>query len=230
VVPCAKALLQPTWQALAQRAEAGATVYVSYFAGVDLHQRGPWWRVDELFGVESDLFYGVIDPVPEVVDWEFVADFGGLKAGDRLRFPAGGSDTTRSRLPVRAAGARVVAVDADGQPALLVREVGTGRLVLSTVPVEAFAAYRPNANPDDSWRLYRALAAAAGVAPAATVDDPRVHVDRLVEPGSVWLVNISRGEVKAPIQLAAPAHDLRTGEALGDTVQLGPFEVVVARM
>jgi endo-1,4-beta-mannosidase len=229
VVPCAKALLQPTWHELERRAEAGATVYASYFAGVDTHQRGPWWRVDELFGVENDLFYGVTDPVPDVVEWEFTADFGDLRPGDRLRFPAGGSDTTRSRLPVRAAGARVVAVDADGQPALLVREVGAGRLVLSTVPVEAFAAYRPNANPDDSWRLYRALAAAAGVEPAATVDDPRVHVDRLVEPDSVWLVNTSRAEVKAALRLAAPAYDLRTGEALGATVQLGPFEVLVAR-
>ncbi|WP_412541212.1 cellulase family glycosylhydrolase [Longispora sp. K20-0274] len=274
LVPCAKALQLPTWAALRDRAAAGATVYASYFAGVDIHQRGPWWRPDEVFGVESELFYGLIDPVlphpapaagagggagvggraeaggpagggagsvagaatpaegTPVVTWTFERDFGDIPAGGTLSFPVGGSEHTRSRLPVSPGRATVVARDAEGHPALLVTEVGAGRMVLSTIPVEAFAAYRPNANPDPTWRLYRALAVLAGVTVEVSVDDPRIMVDTIEhESGAryAWLVNPGRESVTA--RYSGPVSSVTlSGEPVGDEVTLPSCGVGVVRL
>ncbi|MEV6526088.1 cellulase family glycosylhydrolase [Longispora sp. NPDC051575] len=273
LVPCAKALQLPTWGALRARAEAGATVYASYFAGVDIHQRGPWWRPDEVFGVESELFYGQIDPVvtvpapgaatgsgvdvagsagasgtdpvrpplagaaepaegTPVVLWTFERDFGDIPAGSTLAFPVGGSEHTRSRLPVSPGLATVVARDSDGHPALLVTEVGAGRMVLSTIPVEAFAAYRPNANPDPTWRLYRALAAVAGVTVEVSVDDPRVLVDTIEHSSGAryaWLVNPGRESVTARFRGTVSSVTL-SGEPIGGEVTLPSCGVGVVRL
>ncbi|WP_018349060.1 hypothetical protein [Longispora albida] len=232
LVPCAKALQLPTWRDLRAKAEAGATVYVSYFAGVDIHQRGPWWRPEEVFGVESELFYGLTDPVDDAT-WTFERDFGDIPAGTRITFPLGGTEHTRSRLPVRPGAATVIARDADGWPALLVTEAGAGRLVLSTVPVEAFAAYRPNANPDDAtWRLYQALSVLAGVERPITADDPRVMVDAITHADGTRygiLVNASRVPVTAVMRAPVGSATLN-GEPMVGEVTLSSCDVRVVRL
>ena len=85
----------------------------------------------------------------------------------------------RDHLPVEATGAAVLAVDGEGRPALLRRTLGAGALVLCTYPLEHMAARTPAANPEDTWRLYSALADAAGVARPVRVEDPRVLTGRL---------------------------------------------------
>ena len=82
-------------------------------------------------------------------------------------------------MPVEPAGARVVAVDGRGRPTLLRHTLGGGSTILCTYPLEHMAARRPEANPESTWRLYSALAEAAGVARPVRVDDPRVLVGRI---------------------------------------------------
>jgi endo-1,4-beta-mannosidase len=195
LAPCAKLLTAPGLDRLHELAHAGATVYVSYFAGSTANQRGPWLpRLDELFGVRHRLRYGLVDPIAEdEVVFELVEDLGDLPAGARIPFPVAGSASARSYLPVDPARAQIVAVDRHGRPALLRHAVGGGELVLCTYPVEHFAARAPRANPESTWRLYSALAEEAGVSRPVRVDDPRVLVGRVRSANSetVLFVNCS---------------------------------------
>jgi endo-1,4-beta-mannosidase len=181
LVPSAKVMTAPGLERLHTLAEGGATVYVSYFAGSTIRQRGPWltW-LEDIFGVRHLLRYGLIDPIAEdVVTFEFVEDLGEITPGTVLSFKVGGSPSARSYLPVEAIDAKVLAVDGAGRPALLRHLVGAGSTVLCTYPIEHMAARLPASNPESTWRLYSALASAAGVARPVRVDDPRVLVGAL---------------------------------------------------
>jgi endo-1,4-beta-mannosidase len=200
LVPSVKQLLSPTWYELRDRAAAGATVYVSYSPGAHEEQRGPWYaNLGELFGVEHQLEYGLVDPFDdEEVVLTFTRHFGGLPEGARLSFRTTGTGNARVFLPVVPAGAEVLAEDAHGRPALLLNRVGEGSVVFSTYPLEHMAAVTPRTNPEDTSTLYDALAGHAGVRRPVTVADARVFVDRLEHPDGrvfVWLVNQVREEL-----------------------------------
>lgn len=179
LVPSVKALTAPAWRALAEAAEAGSTVLITYSSGETPVQRGPWWPgLDEFAGVRKLLRYGLTEPVTEpVVTWRFTERFGDLGPGDSLTFAAGGTPDGRCMLPVDPVDARVVARDSHDRPALVERVVGAGRIVLATYPVEYFAARTPRVNPDDTVRLYRAAAELAGALPDVVVDDPNAFAD-----------------------------------------------------
>jgi endo-1,4-beta-mannosidase len=208
LVPSTQALTAPCWTELEARAAAGSTVYVSYFSGSADLRRGPWHPdLNRFFGVEHHLRYGLLDAVPEdTVTWSFEADFADLRPPARLSFATAGSVNGRAFLPVTPREARVLARDQQGRPALLVREVGLGRIVLSTYPTEYFASARPMANPEDTWRLYRALGMVAGVTQPASSGRPDVLVDALGHPRQgryVWFLSESPGAVRLAPSLAS---------------------------
>lgn len=200
LVPSAKQLTGPGWRRLEELARGGATVYVSYSPGSHGGQRGPWYGgLDERFGVESRLRYGIADPIEDDrVEWLFPQAFGGLR---RLSFRAAGNEHSRCYLPVRAVSADVLAVDGHERPALLRRRCGDGWLVLCTYPLEHMAAMTPHVNPDATYRIYRALADLAGVDIPVRVDDPRVSADTLIHAdGRRFAVLVSQ----ASTELAVP--------------------------
>lgn len=235
LVPSAKQLLSPTWYELEDRARAGATVYVSYCPGRHDEQRGPWYaHLDELFGVRHQLEYGLVNPIEdEQVTFTFTRAFGGLPQGARLAFPAAGTSSSKVFLPVVPDGAEVLAEDAHGRPALLLRRVGEGSVVLCTYPLEHMAAVTPRANPEETSTLYDALAAHAGVRRPVSVADSRVSADRLLhEDGRtfVWLVSQSRAElsVKPAVAAGSSLYDLDGVPA--DTVTLPAYGVRVLEL
>jgi endo-1,4-beta-mannosidase len=199
LAPCAKLLTAPGIDRLRTLAAAGATVYLSYFAGSTANQRGPWlaW-LDEIFGIRHRLRYGLVDPiVDDEVIFQFVDDFGDIEAGTRLTFPVAGEPSARAYLPAEPAGAEIVAIDGHGRPALLRYQLGSGWTVLSTYPIEHMAARTPCANPENTWRIYSALATAAGVARPVRVADPRILVGRIGTGDSevALFVNCSADEI-----------------------------------
>jgi endo-1,4-beta-mannosidase len=231
IVPSVKALTATGWRALGEAAEAGATVLVSYSCGETPSQRGPWWpKLDDFFGVRKLLRYGLNEPVSDdVVTWRFGQDFGDLTAGMTLSFRAAGTPDGRCMLPVEPAGARVVAEDAHSRPALLVRDTGAGRIVLSTYPVEYFAARCPRVNPDDTVRLYRAAAQVAGALPAVVVDDISAFADVIErDDGRRFALVVSEaGEsMKVGVRTTEPTSRLldRDGREI-DEVVLEPYGV-----
>lgn len=225
-----KELTGPSWMQLVGLAEGGATVYASYCAGESPDQRGPWWtHPEELFGVRNDLSYGLNDPVDDVVEVSFTQGFGGIEAGTTLRFAAAGTEDSRAYLPVQMTDGQAVAVDQHGRPMIVVKEHGAGRAVLSTIPVEHFAARRRAANPEDTWKLYRALARQAGIASPLGIDDPRLFVDTLVrDDGARFHALVSEHPEPARV---TPAGDVLLttldGEPVDGSVEMAPYGAVV---
>lgn len=232
VVPSAKQLTGPTWLRLRQLAGSGATVYVSYTAGESSFQRGPWWTGTEaLFGVRPDLVYGLNDPVDGAVTITFDEDFGSIAAGESLRVQAAGGDNARAYLPVVVTDGRVIAHDQHGRPAIVGKDYGPGTAVLATYPLEYFAAARGRVNPEDTWRLYDALAVHAGIERAVQVDDPRVVVDGLVHADGrrfVWLASLHREPLTVRPRTAGRTRLAELGATAPlDRVTLPPYGVRV---
>lgn len=230
LLPSIKELAGPTWLQLVSLAEGGATVYVSYCAGESPNQRGPWWTNPEtLFGVRNDLAYGLNDPVDDVVQVSFTQDFGGIVAGTTLRLVSAGNEEARARLPIEVVDGTVIAVDQHDHPAIVVKEHGAGRAILSTVPLEHFASRQRDANPEETWRLYRALANAAGIENPLGIDDPLVLADSLVRDDGVRfhiLVSEHPERVLVEPVCSGPLTTLN-GQAVAPQVEIGPYGAVV---
>lgn len=233
LLPCVKQIQGPTWQRLRERVAEGAVLYLSYTAGEVGHHRQPWIPYfDETFGVRKQITYGVVDEVADdEVRFIFAEDFGGIEEGETLRFRVSGNEHSRAFLPVIPDGAKVVATDAHGNPALLRRASGQGEAVLCTYPVELFAARSTRVNPDDAHRLYTALADIAGVGREVVVDDPHVFADVLVHQDGrrfAWLVSQHPGEATATPRTAGSLRSL-AGEPLSE-VTLAPYGVEVVEL
>jgi endo-1,4-beta-mannosidase len=234
LLPSDKLLTAPAADRLVELAGRGATVYLSYFAGSTSKQRGSWIpSLGEIFGVRPQTWYGLVDPVEDdEVTFTFTEDFGDIAVGEQVSFSVAGNESARSFLPVEPTGATVLAVDGRGRPALLSRQVGTGSVVLCTYPVEHMAARTPRVNPESTWRLYAALAVAAGVQLPLAASDPRVITGRLrTGAGEVAvLVNTSAQRVEAELVTAGGASYGRRAAAPGEALKelvLPPFEVEI---
>jgi endo-1,4-beta-mannosidase len=227
LVPCAKLLTAPGLDRLRVLAEAGATVYASYFAGSTPTQRGPWlsW-LEEIFGVRHRLRYGLVDPIEDdEVIFQFVDDLGDIAEGTRLAFRVAGEPSARAYLPVEPVGAEVVALDGHGRPALLRHRLGSGSTVLCTYPIEHFAARMSAVNPEDTWRLYSALATAADVERPVRVDDPRVLVGRVRSGDSDTALFVNCAGDAIPVEPILSGVDLDPAGA----VTLEPFGIAAIR-
>ena len=230
IVPSTKQLLGPTWRELEARAEAGATVYASYFVGDHGPQRGLWWPgADAMFGVTKGTRYGLVDLLTdETVEVTFRAAFGSIGAGETLTFTPAGPEGGRSYLPVTATDAEVLAVDAHDRPVLLRRRVGSGWMVLGTIPFEYFAGQRAESNPEQTWRIYDALADQAGIDRPVRVEDPRVMCAELVRDDGtrfVWLVSQSPEALEVSPRADGELRR-RDGSAV-DSISLAPYGVEV---
>lgn len=236
IVPSNKALLGATFPGLLALADRGTHVYVSWFAGVNVGQRGAWWpAIEPLFGARHRLRYGISEIADDVVTLTVDIAFGGLAAGTKLTFPAAGSRFARAYLPLETTTAETLATDQHGRPALIRRRVGKGAVYLGAYPVEYYGAVRDNAHDDDDvWRLYAALGREAGITPAVHVDGSRVFADALVHTDGTrytWLVSTGPEAVEVVPEQAAPGRlvDVVSSEDVTDGCHLPPFGVRVLR-
>jgi len=236
LIPSNKALLGPTFASLAERVRDGAHAYLSWTAGLSETQRGAWWPdIEWLTGARHTLRYGMTPAADDVIELTVTEPFGDLAAGATLRFPAAGPALARSFLPVEPTTASVLAADQHGRPALLRQRHGAGAFYLGVYPVEYFASARTDDGwTDDTWRLYQAFAAEAGIAPAVHVDDPAVYVDQMRhEDGTLysWLISRNPAEltVKPVPNDGSRLVDVLDGEDVTDECLLPPYGVRVLR-
>lgn len=239
LIPSVKLLLAPSWFELERLAAGGATVYVSYSAGATGWHRGPsYGDLNAIFGVEHQLRAGLVDRIEDdTVTFTLEREFGSLARGTHLTFPVAGSENSRAFLPVHPTESEVLAVDGRGRPALLMRRVGSGSIVLCTYPLEHMASITADVNPESTAVLYGALAAHAGVRRLITVRDPRVSADVLVRDDGVlfaWVVSQADEPVTVQPQLAeglVPRPlDGSADYGVGEAVTLAPFAIAVFRL
>lgn len=220
LVPCGRRLDGPTWLCLQEHARAGATVYVSYFSGSTPSQRGPWHPdFDQMFGIRHRLRYGLVNEAPETVTFELTDAIGDLAAGTTLTFPSAGTYSGRSYVPFDLTEARELA-RSGVEAAIAQRTLGEGRIILVAYPIEYFALQRPGSNPDDTSRLYRALAIEASALPEIdNAGDPALIVDVLErDDGAKYAIVISESD--KPV----------TATVGGLTVTLEPYGATIRRV
>jgi endo-1,4-beta-mannosidase len=189
LVPSTQKLTVPGWQALLARARAGATVYWSYFSGDQTFHQAAWCPIfRELTGLVHRLRYGCFDlPSERLV----------LKGPASLSVPTGvthaSAPQSLARLPVELAGARALAVDAEGRPALTAHAVGAGRVLFGTYPFERYLANLTDGSSREWHRLYRWLADEAGLVERHPTRHPDVQARTLVAGDAELVVVQHRG-------------------------------------
>jgi endo-1,4-beta-mannosidase len=229
-VPSVSSLDDSTWQRLADFAQSGGSVVLSYGGG-DAHP-----AVRDLFGVE---FLGDSGPRSELSCR--IAQPGVL--GELAAFDA------RIELPhvalLGSGRATVVATDEQGNPLLTVNQAGQGKTVFLAAPLErALAHAEPAVAPETVRHMlrttYGAVAAGSGAAGPVSCDVPEVEVAMFTgdEEGALLLLNHGQDEVTAQVRLdrsVVSVTDLRGGVATpvgGYTlgVPLGPNGAVALRL
>lgn len=136
----------------------------------------------------------------------FVTRWGPFRPGDQLELP--GDDGTLATRGVRLAlaGAEVVAVDADGQPALVIGAGGPGSAVTCAYPVELLLARVPDAHgpADRSWGLYAGIADLARADERPRGDHPDVAIGSLRGPRGGLAVLTNHGSAAVDLTLRLP--------------------------
>jgi hypothetical protein len=179
----------------------GGILYVSCSADVAIPE------MDELAGCR------IADRAPgdRTAVLRFMSPWGACATGDELVLPEGDGTLATRGVRLRISDADTIAVDANGDPALVMARRGSGAAVTCAYPVEALLADRPDAHrPDDrSWALYRGLAALMDASDGASCDHPDVTLGELRGPagGLVTLTNHSDREVSGSVRL--PRSDAR---------------------
>ena len=102
------------------------------------------------------------------------------------------------------------------------------------LPHRAHGGRTPEANPEDTWRLYSALADAAGVVLPLRVDNPRVMVGRLrsAQEDIALVINLSAEPLEVKLKSLDGVAYGRNGTASGaplEVLVLPPFGVEVLK-
>jgi hypothetical protein len=163
------------WNKTREYLKSGGAVYASVCADAAIPE------MEEIFGC------ALADHLPvEQAKLTLVEPFGDLRPGETFHFPGAGGDMRRWPATVNLFGGKVIAVDQDDRPALIVH----GRALLCTYPIESYLATRPAAfdGEESTHRLYRALCVWAGIIPLFTTDQPSVEVGGLVGEASGYAI------------------------------------------
>lgn len=230
IAPHMAHLNAPTWEALADFARRGGTVYVSYCHEWSIH------NLEALTGCRHRLRYGLAEIPASPLEIVFRRPLGHLPAGTRLRYSVPQSEARAGYCPLEPIEAEVVAVDGEGHPAILEHRLGLGRVVMAAFPLEYYVLQTREAHRSDAtWQLYRALRDLAGLTPAVDGDNPFVEVRSLEGPGErlVWAINHSWEPQQVRLTPREPLRSVRdaeTGADAGLELDLPKKQVRVLRL
>ncbi len=154
-------------------------------------------------------------PVDRPPVLRFVERWGPFQPGQVLELPPWDGDPLTRGIRLSLDGAETLAVDAGGDPALVLAERGAGRVVTCAYPVELLQATVPDAHGfrDRTAGLYSGLAALAGI--AAVTGHPDVTAGRLSGPGGGILALTNHGPSPLEVDVALP-------EGAGNPRLVGP--------
>jgi hypothetical protein len=179
----------------------GGVLYVSCSGDVAIPE------MDELCGCR--IADRALDDRSQVL--RFVRPWGPFGGGDEFALPEGDGTLATRGVRLRASDADTVAVDADGDPALVMVRRGSGSAVTCAYPIETLLADRPDAHRSDdrSWAVYGGLAALIDASDAVSCDHPDVTLGELRgrEGGLVTITNHADRDVSSSVRL--PRSDAR---------------------
>jgi hypothetical protein len=187
------------WEDARAYVEVGGTLYASLCADAAIPE------MIDLFGAR------LADHAPvDAVVLKMVNSFGDLQAGDEFHLPVPDQGPRYTPALLELAGGQVLAVDAEGRPALVAHTYGAGKTLLCAYPLEAILARIPAVfeRLEHTYRLYRALRHWAGITPLFETDHPSVEVSALLSSdrrhGYAVLANHSSQDCAVTLQATLP--------------------------
>lgn len=197
-------LYVPFWKRVKPFVRAGAVLYASLSA---LSALSIPEDSSDLFGasIEDRVYWH-----PEI-HLTFQDDFYGITKGEILSFQApSGLEYTGALLDPE--DAQVIAIDQDGNPAILVHKLESGMSILCAYPIEMFLGVTPNVFEEGSsyWKLYRAIKAIAGIHDIYETGQPNVELGILSgkERDYVILVNHARQPQEGNVMVTNNLHQV----------------------
>jgi endo-1,4-beta-mannosidase len=184
-----------------QYVENGGFLYASFASD------GAVPEMASLFGVR------LVDRAPSSeVTLKIVEPFGDLKPGDTFHYVVPDQTIESWGTILQVIGGKVIAVDQNNNPALVVNTVGRGKTLLSAYPLEHYLANVPAVfdQPENTHRIYEAFRNWVGLKAAFSADDPAVEVSALSgdHRGYLVLVNHSAEAKNVTISAAASLHSV----------------------
>ncbi|TYB41084.1 glycoside hydrolase 5 family protein [Actinomadura chibensis] len=187
------------WRGAPAFHQRGGTLYVSLSADVAIPE------------MEAVAGCRIVDRAPArgTVTFRFTAPWGPFRPGDVLELPGAPDDLATRGARIATADARTIAVDADGEPVLVVADRAAGHTVVCAEPVELLLARIPDAHRRHAaWHgLYAGVADLADAREDAHADHPDATTGTLRGPdgGLVTVTNHSGADVTTRIHL--PGHE-----------------------
>jgi endo-1,4-beta-mannosidase len=134
----------------------------------------------------------------------FVAPWGPFPVGDTLPLPAWDGELHTRGVRLLPSDAETIAVDADGEPALVVARRGAGTVVTCAYPIELLLATVPDAHgpQDASWGIYAGLATLAGI--QQVTGHPEVTAGELRGPSGTITVLTNHGSAAVAATATLP--------------------------
>ncbi len=217
LAPNMQKLTAPFWEAIYRYVEDGGTFYCSFHIDMWIH------IFEKLFGAKHNLRFGLRDiPKEEKIEVEFTQDFFEISKGERFTFQPKGHSTDRAYCPVSPTKAKVIAVDGEDRPAILVNSIGRGKVVFSTYPLEYYLANTHNIyKKDRTYRIYKSLSQMARIMPPFYSDNPFVELGTIrYMDGTkflLWVINHDWERVTGSIQTnlnIGKVNDFETGDSI----------------
>jgi endo-1,4-beta-mannosidase len=203
------------WEAAKEYVKAGGNLYASLCADVAIPE------MDDLFGVRLADHVPVHDAALEVV-----SPFGTLQVGEAFHFNVNGGNPKNWAATVELRGGQVIAVDQDGNPALIANQYGKGKVLVCTYPIESYLAQVPAAfeKQENSYRIYQSFRQWVGLEALFTTDQPMVETAAIfgAERGYAVLANHSTATVEVNVSSQLPLKQIRLVRPTGfQQIELG---------
>ena len=189
LMPCTREILSPSWRVLKRFVEEGGVLYLSYTYDMCCPV------FEELFGARRKVKVGLPEaPSSRKVTLRFIEKLGEVEAGEEFSYPVPSDPFEAAYCPLEPTSAEVVAVDDEGNPAILVNRVGEGAAVFSAYPLEKYLLFVYNVHQiDRTYRLYRAIFSLAGMKRVFDCSEPCVELASFEADDGHLLLAINHG-------------------------------------
>jgi len=158
----------------------------------------------------------------------FIEDFFDISKNERFIYKVNGhyrdskNAVHRAFCPVTPTTAKVIAVDGNGRPALLLNSIEKGKVFFSAYPLEYYLANTHEVyKSDNTYRIYKSLCRMTGVVPTFDSLNPYVEIGNIRYKDEsrclLWIINHDwekrEGFIKTGLSIKNIV-DFETGESI----------------